>query len=884
MRKLVALFLAAALLTVVSGTATALDLTMSQDMGTAANPGLPGSFVPSGIDAYSVTGGGGDIWGTEDRGHFLYHEVLGDGSITAHVAAFTGGGNAWRKGGVMIRDSLHHRSANAFNVVAANNPNNDQYRLSFNAASARSNPRPAGADAVGEAPWVRLTRVGDEFTYAFSPDGFTWTDYDAVQTIPMDRSVYLGLAVTSHANAETTAVDFDNVLISGFTPIETRTWDSGIAGNDWGAAHWEPAGSTVNIASSAILPDDNTDVVTAGAAGGEAHRLLVEGGGISVTGGGTLAITDSATFLPTTTLSISTGSTLTAGGGSIDAITTTGNATIGSTGDDLAVGRLALAAGSTLSTTGTGRLLLDNSQGNGVVANAASTFRLAGGTLVSKGARPLGQSTNLEMAGGALLLRNGVSPGAAPLTAPVSGWDFDDGFGATATNTVDPGGLNDGVLIDFPLGDDHWVDGIVGGALRFDSRIGYVDAGDMDLSAGYTVSTWVKTNSLTQNSQYDSVFTSSGNEGQGNGFQIDVGANIAGNFRWRGGPTIQMGPAINEWTHLAVSYDGATERAYYNGQLVGSAADSGRLFTEFLIGRNRANDWRFSGTVDEMYVYDTALPDADIAAMVTRTAPNMAGTTVTVTADSLIESDADAGLAFGPLVLESGVISTAGRTPISFDGAIISPAATDGRVGFDPQGATDYGGIDANNVKTTITKGGPSTWDLDTAPANLHAEGQWAVEDGTLNLAPDTTPLGGLPVTVTGGTLKAHSLDGSDLTLAGGTFTFTDHLEAGITAPGAVAGWTFDETTGTTAANAITPGTGDGVLTGFPAGDAHWVDGVVGGAIEFNGSDHVQTDYPGIEGSASRSVAFWVKTTDVTDHGIVAWGDSNADGTNGTCD
>ena len=112
-----------------------------------------------------------------------------------------------------------------------------------------------------------------------------------------------------------------------------------------------------------------------------------------------------------------------------------------------------------------------------------------------------------------------------------------------------------------------------------------------------------------------------------------------------------------------------------------------------------------------------------------------------------------------PLTLEGGVLTTTGASPVNFaGGTTVSAAAAGGRVGFDPQVETEYGGIDANNVKTTIVKGGPSTWTLDTAPGNLHAEADWVVEGGTLKLQPGTTPLGGLPVTVAGGTLDAHSL------------------------------------------------------------------------------------------------------------------------------
>ena len=49
-------------------------------------------------------------------------------------------------------------------------------------------------------------------------------------------------------------------------------------------------------------------------------------------------------------------------------------------------------------------------------------------------------------------------------------------------------------------------------------------------------------------------------------------------------------------------------------------------------------------------------------------------------------------------------------------------------------------------------------------------------------------------------------------------------------------------------------------------------------SLEFDGGTVLLTDYPGVQGSASRSVTFWFKTSTITDNGILAWGDSGASG------
>jgi len=68
--------------------------------------------------------------------------------------------------------------------------------------------------------WVKLTRTGNLLTAQHSADGPTWTDvtapgFDTSDTVMMGGTIYIGLAVSSHAaNTACTAV-FSNVTITG---------------------------------------------------------------------------------------------------------------------------------------------------------------------------------------------------------------------------------------------------------------------------------------------------------------------------------------------------------------------------------------------------------------------------------------------------------------------------------------------------------------------------------------------------------------------------------------------------------------------------------------------------------------------------------------------
>ena len=75
---------------------------------------------------------------------------------------------------------------------------------------------------------------------------------------------------------------------------------------------------------------------------------------------------------------------------------------------------------------------------------------------------------------------------------------------------------------------------------------------------------------------------------------------------------------VNEWSHVALTYDGATLRLYVNGTEVSSRATGGaiRETTDPLwIGGNRPYGEYFEGRIDEVRVYRRALSPSQVRAM-----------------------------------------------------------------------------------------------------------------------------------------------------------------------------------------------------------------------------------------------------------------------------
>ena len=189
------------------GFAAQPDVTAS-DIGGAT----PAGTCSAGADVFTVSGSGRDIWDNGDSFYYVYLPLAGDGEIAARVVSMTNT-NAWAKCGVMIRETLDAESKNAFCYMASEHGKSIQNRRQTNDRSWHSN-----TEGYSVPYWVRLVRQGDTFSYYHSDDGVDWMLQPASGetsnpvTIPMNESVYIGLAVTSHANGQLCTAVFDNVM------------------------------------------------------------------------------------------------------------------------------------------------------------------------------------------------------------------------------------------------------------------------------------------------------------------------------------------------------------------------------------------------------------------------------------------------------------------------------------------------------------------------------------------------------------------------------------------------------------------------------------------------------------------------------------------------
>jgi hypothetical protein len=173
----------------------------SADIG---SPRMPGQASTDGI-TWTLTGGGADIWGFADQFHFTFTPHTGNGALVAQVTDLKRT-HDWAKAGVMFRDSIEDNALFA-QVVAA-----PCERVSFQWRSAAGN-RAAAVEVRGVAipVWVKLVRVGDDFSGYYSADGVAWTQIGDSQTVSMSNKALAGLAVTAHDDDQCTSATFTNV-------------------------------------------------------------------------------------------------------------------------------------------------------------------------------------------------------------------------------------------------------------------------------------------------------------------------------------------------------------------------------------------------------------------------------------------------------------------------------------------------------------------------------------------------------------------------------------------------------------------------------------------------------------------------------------------------
>lgn len=200
--------------------------------------------------------------------------------------------------------------------------------------------------------------------------------------------------------------------------------------------------------------------------------------------------------------------------------------------------------------------------------------------------------------------------------APAAHWRFDEGSGSLAADSI---GNHDG-----DVSKAGWVTGASGDALEFagDGEVRVEDTAELDLVDAFTIAVWV------QHTGTDGVILSKGSGEVDLNYHLQISP-TAITFAFSDGDTVirfeaamsfAFGFTADTWHHIVATYSDADDQVviYLNGTPVHSetttarpVANTRRLF----IGTTEYEGNDFTGTLDEIQIFASALPADDVTAL-----------------------------------------------------------------------------------------------------------------------------------------------------------------------------------------------------------------------------------------------------------------------------
>ncbi len=461
-----------------------------------------------------------------------------------------------------------------------------------------------------------------------------------------------------------------------------------------------------------------------------------------------------------------------------------------------------------------------------------------------------GSGTNATAVLDGFTITGGNADGSSDITGDmIANWKFDEGDGSIADDSA---GANHGTIYGA-----QWTTGKVGGALSFDGVNDYVNCGNdsvFDITDRITLAAWIKVNSFDIGWQAIVTKGDGAWRLQRAGFGDTIEFACTG-LLVNGGPWIFGNTPVNDsrWHHVAGVYDGSKLYLYVDGMLDVSKVATGTINTNdypVYIGDNAEFLTRpyWNGRIDDVRIYERALSAGEIRGLY------------------FMYEDRKYG---GGMYNDNG-----------------NPTLTN--CVFSGNRAEEWGGgmynQDAGSSPTLVNCTFSGNWAMigggmfnqdGSSPTvtNCTFSGNSAGElgGGIYNEASSPT----LTNCILWGNIDSGGMDESAQISGAAILNYCciqGYVEPNEpSTQGLISHWKFDEDRGTTAYDSA--GNNHGTLVGDPL----WVDGLKGGALEFDGAGDYVLDYDAetyLNGLDGLTVSVWVKSNIIgTDRGFIIFTD-----------
>ena len=200
--------LAALSLLIFSHRIHAADLGIFDDHSDVGKPSHAGSVTfDSANRSFLISGGGENMWFTNDSFHFVWKRVSGNFALRCAIEWLGTGGNAHRKGCLMVRESLE-----------ANSPYMDVAVHGEGLTSLQFRETPGGLTHEIQANVTRPAKVGierqGEVFFMTLPDGSgSFVPSGAFMRLKLAGPVYVGLGVCAHDDKVIEKLRFSEVAL-----------------------------------------------------------------------------------------------------------------------------------------------------------------------------------------------------------------------------------------------------------------------------------------------------------------------------------------------------------------------------------------------------------------------------------------------------------------------------------------------------------------------------------------------------------------------------------------------------------------------------------------------------------------------------------------------